>query len=140
MLEPDKSPKARFIYFISCANTVLNSPKEIIKNIFPDNNYCIIDYYERKNDFREISIEVEIDGAKLVCHFDENDRCNVCLIYPDNKEDMKVYLDVCNSLFEYNATTGLWLMFSSYVKYNENEEDNYFTFFSLEKSADSQII
>jgi len=131
MLEPNKSPKACFIYFVGCAVSLFNCTRETIQDIFPDKDYCIIDRYKREEDYHEISLQIDMYGVTLVCYFDDNDRCNSCFVYFSNTENTGLYTDICHNLFEYSETAHLWVMYSGYVKYNEENGRGCFAFFSI---------
>lgn len=133
MLEPNQSPQSRFIYFVGCANSMLNCRKEIIKEIFPDSDYCDMNFYSREEDSHEISLELEIEGITFACYFDENDKCNSCFLYLDKTDNTDIYIEICNFFFKYDETAKLWIAYSCSIKYKEKGHNKTFAFFPLKE-------
>ena len=125
-----KETTGYFISFTAYAYAVLNCTKEVIIQLFPNSSYCEIRRYIQEDDLYQSTLEIKIDKGKLLCYFDEDGKCDACYVHFDNTDEVSLYLDLCNSFFEYCSTMKRWDFCSIFIMYFENEEDKYFGFFA----------
>lgn len=112
-----------FAELVNAAYNVINHHFTVIPQMFKDKEICII-YYQHK-ELNDKVIEIGIDTVILTCVFDENDVCISTLLFPDDTNNMKSYIDYCNKAYEYSYLVGGWLI-ENHCLHIKSRKDGYF--------------
>ncbi|WP_019539612.1 hypothetical protein [Proteiniphilum acetatigenes] len=70
-------------------------------------------------------IEIVSGTDVLTCIFDENDVYISASLFPDDRDNMKPYIDYCNKAYEYSYLVGGWLI-ENHCLHIKSGEDGYF--------------
>lgn len=105
------------------AYKVIKQHFTVIPLMFKDKEICIT-YYQHK-EYKDKVIEIVFDTAILTCEFDENNVCISTLLFPDDRENIKPYIDYCNKAYEYSYLLGGWLI-ENYCLCTKPSKNGYF--------------
>lgn len=108
---------------VNSAYKVINHPFTVIPQMFEEKEICII-YYQHK-EYKDKVIEIGFDTVILTCVFDANDVCISAFLFPDDRDNMKPYIDYCNKAYEYSYLVGGWLI-ENYCLRIKLGKDGYF--------------
>jgi hypothetical protein len=75
-------------------------------------------------------LEIRFDIGTLTCTFDENNACNMGLLFLDNLTDLDSYTKECQKQYE-EITPSVWKNESNYIELRSHNFDFYFAFYSL---------
>lgn len=125
MVNIHQSPVIKNCYaeLFNVAYQVIKHSFTAIPQMFKDKEICI-SYYQHK-EYKDKVIEIVFDTVVLTCEFDENDLCICTLLFPDDRKNIKPYIDYCNKAYEYNYLLGGWLI-ENYYLHIRSGEDGYF--------------
>lgn len=128
MTNTNESPSAYFTHLISYSSVVLGCMRETIGQIFPEKEYCLITYYNGKNEETERVLEIGLNGATLACWLDEDNKCYLSFLFVESLDDMELYIDVCNRLYRYDYVGHKWSLPKCYMGIKTMLDDIIFVF------------
>ncbi|GEM_PF-564998 len=92
------------------AISILDLPFSVIKDKYPDNPVCLMDYFEK--DIKQKGIEVWFDNesASIISCFNDDLKCVASHLIFENEKEIRKYIYFLNKNFDYDYICSRWLM------------------------------
>lgn len=119
---------------IRLACLTIHAPLETVKSLFVKREQYEIYYLQ--GDKREISLEVRLDLATLICLFDSHNICEGVYLFQDELIDMIHSIEYCNKTYPFDISLTGWVVNDLLIQVNADNKQSSFLILPIKKEKD----
>lgn len=105
-----QTTESGFLKMTDNAISVLNLHHQDLKEKFPNNPMCFMEYYEKVDSKNVIEVRFDTEKVTLTCVFNEQKKCISSYLFFDNHIDVLNYIEYIKNNFTYDYIASRWLI------------------------------
>lgn len=86
-----------------------------IRNKFPDNPICFIEYYEKIDLGNVVEVRFDEEKVTLTCAFNKEQKCNSAYLFFDEHSTVLDYMEYIKNTFAYDYLGCRWLLHNCFM-------------------------
>lgn len=106
-----------------------------IKNKFPDNPICFIEYYEKIELGNIVEIRFDEEKVTLTCTLNKEKICNSTYLFFDEHCDVLDYMEYIKNTFSYDYLGCRWLLHNCFMTTKKIDGIIGFMFYKIDQST-----
>ena len=110
-----KEKETMYFRLTNLGSITVGLSQQDIRNKFPDNPICFIEYYEKIGLGNVVEVRFDEEELTLTCTFDKEGKCNSAYLFFDEHSNVLDYMEYLKNTFTYDYLGCRWLLHNCYM-------------------------